>query len=661
MLGIGIDTGGTCTDAVIFDTKSREVLSWAKTLTTKSDLKIGILNALERLDRELLGKADYIALSTTLATNACVEGKGGRAKLVFIGLDPKAVTMMKGTYGLPDVGEIYFLDCKLNLFEKKMTEPDWNRFREDVKRDFKDLDSVAVVQINPQLNGGAFEIEAEKIITEETGAICVRGYDLFQEVNVQKRGASALLNAKLMPLVVEFFDSIEASMSKMGLDLNIYVMKSDGTVMSRDYAMRRPVETLLCGPAASIRGAVELTGLTDGMVIDMGGTTSDVALIRNGKPVSSDGVKVGAWRTMVKGVDIDTFALGGDTGVLLKDNELILDTRRVIPISILAHEYPSVIPGLQEIVRKFYSFPLKDGLYLLLIRKPQDLSGYSEREKEVIRHLEGGPLSYLQLSERMGISHNFLNLRRLENEGIIMRSGVTPTDAMHVLGDYYDYSTEAAELGIRYLVSQTRMGSERVARKIYDLVIRRLYHNLLHIELGYEMGKDYRDEDHPTVEKLADLIMSNMRGERTSEHLLPKFISQYRLVGVGAPTKVFLGDTAALLNTGELVPEFSMVANAVGAAAGDIITEYTVIIREDQNGNFIMSGGDGLKEFGSYDKAMEAAKETARVMAETKARTQAKQGTLITTVDVDEDFFQMPAGTRLLVESRITASVKIEV
>ena len=98
---------------------------------------------------------------------------------------------------------------------------------------------------------------------------------------------------------------------------------------------------------------------------------------------------------MVKGVDIDTFALGGDTGVLLKDNDIELDSRRVIPISILAHDHPEVMNGLEEIIRKFYSFPLKDGLFLVLVKKPEDMSGYSQKEQQIIRLLEGGPLSYL--------------------------------------------------------------------------------------------------------------------------------------------------------------------------------------------------------------------------------------------------------------------------
>lgn len=659
MLGIGIDTGGTCTDAVIFDSKSRKVLSWAKTLTTKNDLKIGILEAMKGLDSELLHKAEYIALSTTLATNACVEDKGGRAKLVFIGLDPRAVTMMKGTYGLPEINEIYFLNCKLDISDRKVTPPDWDKFREDVRREFTGYDSVALVQINPQLNGGVFETRAEEIIKEETGALCVRGYDLFQEINVQKRGATALLNARLMPLVMEFFDSIEASMREMGLDLNVYVMKSDGTVMGKEYALRRPVETLLCGPAASVRGAMELTKAEEGLVIDMGGTTSDVALIKNGRPVASDGVKVGQWRTMVKGVDIDTFALGGDTGVLLKDNDIVLDNRRVIPISILAHDHPHVLDGLEEIIRKFYSFPLKDGLFLILIRRPEDLSSYSQKEQQIIRFLEDGPLSYLQLGDRMGISHHFFDLKRLEDEGIIMRSGVTPTDAMHLKGDYTEYSVEAAELGVRYLTMQTRMGRDRIVQKIYDMVIFRLYKNLLHLELEYEMGKDYREEDRETVEKLALNIMKSYRAGTAQKHIKLKTYSNYSLIGVGAPTGIFIGDTAALLETEGSVSEYSGVANAVGAAAGDIITEYTTLIHMDSKGDYLLSGGEEMTVYGSYEKALRDAKAIAVRKAEERARMQTVEGNLKTDVDVKEDFFRLPAGDRLLVETRVTASVQI--
>ena len=659
MIGIGIDTGGTCTDAVIFDNVTREVLSWGKTLTTKEDLKVGILNAMRMLDQDLLKRADYIALSTTLATNACVENKGGRAKLVFIGLDPKAVTMMRGTYGLPDISDIYFLECRPMTAQTSAVPPDWNKFREDVKRDFREYDSVALVQLNPQLDGGQYEREAEEIIKEELGILCVRGYDLYQEINVQKRGATALLNARLMPLVVEFFDSIEKSMKEMGLDLNIYVMKSDGTVMSREYAMSRPVETLLCGPAASVRGAMELTGTDDGIVIDMGGTTSDVALIRNGRPISSNGVKVGQWSTMVKGVDIDTFALGGDTGVLLKDDEIYLDERRVIPISVLALNYPQVIRGLNDILGRFFSMPLNEGLYLLLVRKPEDLSGYTQKERDIIRHLEEGPLSYLQLSDRMGISHAFLNLKRLEDEGIIMRSGITPTDAMHILGDYTDYSTEAAVLGFKYLALQTRTGVEKLAERVYELVVYRLYNNLINIEFNYEIGGELKPEDRAALSKLTGKILRHYYDDTRPAFINSRMKSEYRLIGVGAPTGIFLNDTSEIMETVGIIPEYSQVANAIGAAAGDIVTEFTATIRTGMKEDYVLTAGDKAEYFEDYDEAVRAARETAIRIATEKARVQTSEGTIKTTVDVEEDFFRLPAGTSVLIGTRVTARAQI--
>ncbi|MFR7990954.1 MAG: hydantoinase/oxoprolinase N-terminal domain-containing protein, partial [Anaerovoracaceae bacterium] len=182
MIGIGIDTGGTCTDAVIIDTTDHRVLSYGKTLTTKNDLKEGILKALSELDQELVKKARYLSLSTTLATNACVEGKGGRAKLVFFGVKKALVEKMRGTYGLPDPSEICFLSGDAGRDESEENRPDWKAFRREVRESFADFDSVALVQINPKYNDGAYEKKGEEIVREELGIPCVRGYDLYQEV-----------------------------------------------------------------------------------------------------------------------------------------------------------------------------------------------------------------------------------------------------------------------------------------------------------------------------------------------------------------------------------------------------------------------------------------------------------------------------------------------
>ena len=113
MKGIGIDTGGTCTDAVIYDFETGQVLSEAKTLTTHHDLKIGITEVLRKLPDNLLRECGQAALSTTLATNACVENLGGKGKIIFLGVSRKVFMETWRSYGFKSLDDILLVDCRI--------------------------------------------------------------------------------------------------------------------------------------------------------------------------------------------------------------------------------------------------------------------------------------------------------------------------------------------------------------------------------------------------------------------------------------------------------------------------------------------------------------------------------------------------------------------
>ena len=172
------------------------------------------------------------------------------------------------------------------------------------------------------------------------------------------------------------------------------------------------------------------------------------------------------------------------------------------------------------------------------------------------------------------------------------------------------------------------------------------------------MGDEYREEDMKTIEKLTKMIFRTYRSEIVPEYIKPRLLSGFELVGVGAPTAIFLKDTAKLMETDQETSEYSKVANAVGAAAGDIVTEYTVVIRV-QGEEYVMSGGDETKVFDSYIEAVEEAERIAVAKAEEKARMQTLEGTLKTEVDIDEDKFMLPAGSSVLISTKVTASVQI--
>lgn len=664
MLGIGIDTGGTYTDAVVFDTEAHKVLTAAKSLTTHGDLKQGILASLGKLDQELVRRADYLALSTTLATNACVEGKGGRAKLVLFGVDERTIELTEGVYGLPEISEICFVDCCPERDKGKYREPDWEAFRRTVREDLKEYGSVALVQIYPYYNGGAFEKRAEEIVREETGALCVRGYDLYQELNVQKRGATALLNARLLPVMKDFFDSIDRSLEDMGLDLEVYVMKSDGSIMGKEYAMGRPVDTLLCGPAASICGAVELTGADSGMVIDMGGTTSDIGFVRDGLPVSSSaGVQVGQWKTMVKGVDIDTFALGGDSGVIMSYEELSLDERRVIPLCIAAETWPQIREGMKRLADSHRRFSHISEIFLVGMGMPEHPESYTSREQEIMRLLKDGPLTFSELAGKLGCVPAMLRKKRLEEEGLVMRIGITPTDIMHVYGDYDAFDREFAREGVEWLARQSGRKPEELCQEVYDLVKYRLYSNLSRILIRHQTGMEIRGEDHPAMLRLMEQRYEQCRDGKDPEYLSLIVHPRMNLIGTGAPTGIFLPDMERLFDTESVLPEYSHVANAVGAAAGSILAEYTVRIAPFPPERFRVSGGDDEEVFASYREALQFARSLAEEMALAKARAQGARGDLHADVQAEENFYRQKndEGSGLLVETKVTGSVRIRI
>ncbi len=723
MITIGIDTGGTCTDAVVYDTEARQVLSYGKTLTTKQDLKEGILKALKALAPEAVAKASCISLSTTLATNACVEGKGGRAKLVFIGVKPAVVEKMAGEYGLPDVSEICFLEgdaarlargsagsaCSVTSagsagsvsfagsagsvssagFDGSAGTPDWEGFRRHVARDFGVYDSAAVVQINPKYNDGAFERQAEAIISEVLDIPCVRGYDLYQEINVQKRGATALLNARLLPVMRRFFDSVDRSLTEMGLDLPMQVVKSDGSIMSRDYALRRPVETLLCGPAASVIGALELCHEKedlDALIVDIGGTTSDVALVQGGVPVSSQsGINIGGWKTLVKGITIDTFALGGDTAVAWGENGLFLDRRRAVPLCMAAAAYPQVTERLEELTASFgvYSYPANQ--FFMLAAMPEQLEKYTESEQRLIKALADGPLIYEDAAKAVGISPYILKVGRLEDEGVVLRCGVTPTDVMHITGDYVQYDVRASRLGVEYLRRVTKGSFDDVCGAIYQLAKLRLYQNLVRILMKYETGQELPKEDEQALERLTERIFRGACGACCDEGLdargrsaagirpgsgaaagngfrfvAPDFAAKVNLIGIGAPSGIFVKDVAGLLRGKALVPEFAMVANAIGAAAGSVNSQCVVRIQPctapGAPGKFIVTGGDLPQYFDYYADALKAARSLAEERACRRAREQGARGRLRTEVQVIEDHYDVAGQeNRLFLEARVEA------
>ena len=209
-IGLGIDTGGTYTDAVIYDLDKGEVLESGKSLTTKYDLTVGIKNVLDKLSPKLLSEVSMVGLSTTMATNACVENKCGRAKLIMWGISPDTVDRFGAKYGLPPADEIYFQESYPKFTGGYEKDVDWKTFEENIPEAFSHCDAVATVELFAMNTNALVEKKAKALIREKLGIPVICGNELFSDIDTLQRGASVLLNAGLIPTIDEFTKAIRS-------------------------------------------------------------------------------------------------------------------------------------------------------------------------------------------------------------------------------------------------------------------------------------------------------------------------------------------------------------------------------------------------------------------------------------------------------------------
>ena len=637
-IGIGVDTGGTYTDAVLFDFHSKEVLAKAKALTTRENLAVGIENALNSLPEERLLQAEIVGLSTTLATNACVENKGGRAQLMFWGVDRNVAAATGARYGLPHVEKIVFQDHGAHFNGQLDEEPDWEAFRNRLHGWFGGYDAAAIVEINAMKDNAAIEKKAKQMIQETMDIPVVCGHELFSDLNSVQRGASTLLNARLIPVIADFLKAVKRVLRQKGIEVPIVIVRSDGSLMNEEFTAIRPVETLLCGPAASVMGGVELTSEPNSLIVDMGGTTTDIAFVKDDVPVrAEDGIRVGKWKTFVKGLYVDTFSLGGDTAVRYEDRQLLLDTVRVVPLCILAAQYSGVtekLASLAERERNHTKFIHE--FYLRL----KDISGsdrYSDMEKTFCRALEDGPLMLEEAAAAVGKDVYTLNVSRLEKEGVIIRSGLTPTDIMHIKGDFQRYDAEASRLGARQVALCVGLDLETLCDRVYREIHWRLYRNIVRILLE-DRNPYYKKNGLDSGMEVFLRDCFEGRGEALLSSVLT---TPAALIGVGAPTHIFLPRVAELLGTRAVIPPHAEVANAVGAVVGNIAARCTVEIRpecdEDGVQGFCVYGMTQNAYFQEAEEAMAFAAEQATEEAKREARRRGATGELTIRVNADED------------------------
>ncbi len=612
---IGIDTGGTFTDAAALVRTHGvvRIIATAKALTTKGDLSIGVSNALNQVlsqvrEADSSAQIDLLSVSTTLATNAVVEGHGDRVGAVLVGFDDQMVTRIGIAEAFPD-SPVLRIAGGHNHAGFEHTPLDLHSLAEQLTNAPADLRAFAVCSVfavrNPE-----HEREVADFITQRTGLPVTMSSQLTGALDAIRRALTAILNARLVGRISKLIVAVESARDQLGLDCPVMVVKGDGTRATAESIRLRPIETVMSGPAASTIGAAAMSGLSDCIMSDIGGTTTDIAMLTGGRPaLRDDGSRVGGWNTLVRAADIRTYGLGGDSEVHADKGVVVVGPHRVVPVSLLADRFPAVIQMLERDIResdvangsqgRFVTLPFGASAVL-----PDSLT---EAETSIVSAVLDGPRP---VREVVTTARTQRVLQTLVRRGVLAISGLAVADAAHVLDRQKMWSREAAVLAARLFARVQMMrdtddsDAAALSQQVLDAAI---------TQSGLAIFESVMGDDVATS---ADMMFLTdvAAGRRTRGGLSIAISPTLPIVAVGGPAQMLYPEVGRRLGTRVVLTEHGAVANAVGAALGPITVEVVVNV-EHVDGAFRVVSPEGASTHAGLEEALATARTMASITA----------------------------------------------
>lgn len=654
-LFLGIDTGGTYTDAVLWDDAAGKIVAKAKALTTRHDLAIGIAGAADRvIDAAGVAPAavKLVSMSTTLATNALVEGQGGRVALVMIGFSPADLDRdgLKTAVGsdpvifCPGGHDVHGSAAVLDLSPLEAALPELANT----------VSGFAVCGYFSTRNP-AHEIAARELIRERTGLPATASHELSAKLGGPRRALTTLLNARLVGVIDRLIAATSGFLTKKGIAAPLMVVRGDGALVSANWARGRPIETILSGPAASLVGARHMTGLDTCLVSDIGGTTTDVAVLENGRPrLDPEGATVGGFRTQVEAVAMRTFGLGGDSEVSLADGglepRLKLGARRLVPLSLLGVAHADIVRTELERQLRAPNPGRLDGRFALRTGLPENFAaGLSPAES---RLYETVTLRPAPLDRLLSSTAQLATLQRLVGRGLVHISGFTPSDAAHVLGRQANWNGETAGLGAELFARKRDARGTAVAASpeaLCEWTLRSVSRASAEVILETAFAEDGLDGPASVAHPLVQRALDGQGGIARFAVALDRPV-----VGLGASAPLHYAGLSKLLGTECIVPADTDVANALGAVVGQVRVSVEAQVSQPAEGLFRVSTGAGVRDYGSEDAALAAAEAEMRALAAQNGR---EAGASDAELEVRRELqLATVEGQRIFVGARVTAT-----
>ena len=313
---IGIDVGGTFTHAVALDHQSYEVIAHAVTPTTHSS-RYSVSEGIIKTFQDVLvqtGAAPedvvFVAHSTTQATNALLEGDVAKVGVVGMGRGLEAIKAKTDTMiadiPLNESKALHTAHSFLNTDPKEFTQAKINQVIEELRKK-----GCSVIVASEAF--GVDDPHREDMVTslaQQLGLPATASHEISQLYGLKVRTRTAVINASILPKMTQTADMTNESIQRSGITAPLMIMRSDGGVMDIQQMRKRPILTLLSGPAAGIAAALMYANVSDGIFLEVGGTSTDISVIHNGKAMVKS-ASVGGHSTFLKTLDSRTVGIGG--------------------------------------------------------------------------------------------------------------------------------------------------------------------------------------------------------------------------------------------------------------------------------------------------------------------------------------------------------------
>ncbi|MFA9439351.1 hydantoinase/oxoprolinase family protein [Uliginosibacterium sp. sgz301328] len=324
---IGIDVGGTHTKAVAIDNETNEIVGKGSVMTThhhESGVAAGVVAAFHKcLDEHGIKPEEviFIAHSTTQATNALLEGDVARVGVVGISSGFFEGFFAKRQTRIPpiDLGTGKFIDTDHVHVDAKDLTP------EKLQAIVGNLVARGSGVIVASKAFGVDNMREERLVAEECGrqdVPCTLASDITKLYGLTTRTRTAALNASILPKMLDTANSTERSVRSAGIDVPLMIMRGDGGVMEINEMKKRPILTMLSGPAASVIGALMYLRASNGIYFEVGGTSTNIGVIKNGRPAVDYSI-IGGHRTYVNSLDVRVLGVAGGSMVRAKKGEVI--------------------------------------------------------------------------------------------------------------------------------------------------------------------------------------------------------------------------------------------------------------------------------------------------------------------------------------------------